>query len=537
MVRRDPSDETLREALRARGYQPAQAELAPLLDRLGEVERAEAAPIERALERLGRAASEAARARFPESEPPLRGRLCRLIGRLAERDPEAREWLLARLTDSDAKTRRNTIIALGKLGGDGVEPALRARWPDEPLENRRSLAAALGKLGGPEARALLAAVDTDDPELARITGEALLKLDRTLGRARPGGIDPERAAGEPLAVIAHCRHGLAELLAGELEAFGAKVESEETVRATLKGPLGGLYRARTLLRFGFPLSIRAQKSHGLPEVGEAVVAALSSPRALTILRAFTSGPLRYRIEWASGGHRRGLTFRVAEALARDRPELLNDPTESLWEVVVSEPDSDAIRVELWPRGLPDPRFVYRRVHLPASSHPTIAAALALTAGSRPDDVVWDPFVGAGTELVERARLGPYRRLYGTDLDETALDRARENFAAAGLAGVTLAAADARSYAPPEPPTLILSNPPMGRRVLDRTRTGALFDAFLTHAAELLAPSGRLVFISPRPDDTVARARALGLTCTVRKRVDMGGFWAELQGFRRGRMQR
>jgi 23S rRNA G2445 N2-methylase RlmL len=167
--------------------------------------------------------------------------------------------------------------------------------------------------------------------------------------------------------------------------------------------------------------------------------------------------------------------------------------------------------------------------VPASSHPTLAAALARFAGARPDDVVWDPFVGAATELIERARLGPVRALFGTDADEAALDRARANLAAAGVAA-ELRLADARTFAPPLAPTLILTNPPMGRRVLDRHRTGELYRDFLAHAAALLPGGGRLVWISPRGDETLGYATPLGLRCTYRQRVDMAGFWAELQSF-------
>jgi 23S rRNA G2445 N2-methylase RlmL len=210
---------------------------------------------------------------------------------------------------------------------------------------------------------------------------------------------------------------------------------------------------------------------------------------------------------------------------------MNDPTASLWEAVVDE--TKGVRVELWPRGLADPRFAYRVEQVPASSHPTLAAALARIAGVRADDVVWDPFVGSGTELVERARLGPFRLLFGTDLDERALERARANLAAAGVVA-ELAAGDARLFRPRQRPTLILTNPPMGRRVLNKRLTGALYDDFLAHAAALLPPGGRLVWISPRADDTAARARSLGFTVEARHKVDMAGFWAELQAFTRKR---
>jgi 23S rRNA G2445 N2-methylase RlmL len=196
-------------------------------------------------------------------------------------------------------------------------------------------------------------------------------------------------------------------------------------------------------------------------------------------------------------------------------------------VVVRE--KDGIDVELWPRGLEDPRFAYRQAHVPASSHPTLAAALARVAGAEPDDVVWDPFVGAGTELVERARLGPARLLVGTDLAEDALGRARSNLTAAGVQA-ELVVADARGFRPRLAPTLILTNPPMGRRVLNKQLTGALFDAVIDHVASILAPGGRLVWISPRARDTLERARAHGLKLDYRQRVDMGGFWAEIQRF-------
>ena len=192
----------------------------------------------------------------------------------------------------------------------------------------------------------------------------------------------------------------------------------------------------------------------------------------------------------------------------------------------------AVAVELWPRGLADTRFAYRRAHVPASSHPTLAAALARVAGARPDDVVWDPFAGAGSELVERARIGPFKRLYGTDADPGALALARQNLEAAGVSA-ELAVGDGRTFTPPETPTLIITNPPMGRRVLDRHATGALYRDFLQHAAQLLQPGGRLVWISPRGDETLAIAEPLGLRCTLRQRVDMAGFWGELQSFTRG----
>ena len=157
-------------------------------------------------------------------------------------------------------------------------------------------------------------------------------------------------------------------------------------------------------------------------------------------------------------------------------------------------DAAGHRSRDWPRGLDDPRFIYRRKLVPAASHPTLAAALARIAGVRSNDVIWDPFVGAGTELVERARLGPHKKLYGSDLDPAALAAARENLSFANL-DAELVRGDARHYRPPEPVSLVLTNPPMGRRVRSHEGLPELFTVFWQHAAELLAVGGRLVWIS------------------------------------------
>ncbi len=536
MTRESPDAERLTRALQQKGWQPARSDVEPLFALVAEGDRDAAEAASRALARLGVDAARAAIARFAGSPPVARARLARLIGRVAQAtdDPALADFLVAGIADGDEKTARNAALALGKLGAErvaaaDVERALLLRWDSATPALRRALAEALGKLGGADALSLLSrdhADPGDDAELARLTHEARVKIRRTLGRADAGGIVEDVAPTSPLAALAHCRDGLTKLLADELAATpgvaGVRILDDETVALTLRAPLASLWSARTMLRFGFPLRARGN------DVEAAVVDALASDAAFAILPRFTRGPIRYRLEWSDAGHRRALTYRVAAAIASRRPALINDPTATLWEVVVRERGKH-FSVELWPRGLPDPRFAYRVAHVPASSHPTLAAALVRVAGARPDDVVWDPFVGAATELVERARLGPVRALLGSDADEDALARARDNLAAARV-DATLTRADARTFTPPVPPTAIITNPPMGRRVLDRHSTGELFRDFLAHAAALLPRGGRLTWISPRGDETLAVATPLGLRATYRQRVDMAGFWGEIQSF-------
>jgi hypothetical protein len=62
----------------------------------------------------------------------------------------------------------------------------------------------------------------------------------------------------------------------------------------------------------------------------------------------------------------------------------------------------------------------------------------------------------------------------------------------------------------------------------------MLDRFVAHAARVLAPGGRLAWISPFPARTREVAAASGLVLARALTVDMGGFAAELQLLRRGR---
>jgi len=143
--------------------------------------------------------------------------------------------------------------------------------------------------------------------------------------------------------------------------------------------------------------------------------------------------------------------------------------------------------------------------------------------------VWDPFVGSGLELVERARLGPYQQLIGSDIARSALAAARENLESAGIQRFALELEDARCLRVARL-SLVISNPPMGRRVARQSGLSELLCAVVRHVAAQLVASGRMVWLSPFPEATAAAARAAGLQVERLCRVDLGGFDAELQRF-------
>ncbi len=519
----DQSSE-LRAKIADPGYTPGRVDLPRVVACLASDEDEVVRDAERALVRAGAAAGPPLLAGLAAAAAPQRARMTRALGRLVAIDVGLRPALLGCLEDPDPKTRRNAAVALGKhgAGDEAVAAALlaRARQETEPAQ-LRSFAEALGKSGGPEALAWLAGLEVADPELQRLRGRAQLMLQRSLTRGEaPTGIDLEVVAARAHAMTATCRPGLEDILIEELAAWQARRAGPGHVTLACAGPLAAVVQARTLLTVGFPLTPAPFAGGALEPT---LVATLAGPEAQEIFRTWTKGQVRYRLAWARGGHRRAVVWRVAEALTKVCPDLVNDPTASGWDVVVDD-SGGRLQIELRPRWL-DERFAYRVADVPAASHPTLAAAVARLAGVRPDDVVWDPFVGSGLELVERGRLGSFARLIGSDVDAKALAAAAANLTSAGLAH-TLAEADATTYAPPGV-TLIVTNPPMGRRV-HRGDVAPLLTDFLRHAARVLQPRGRLVWISPVPRATHSVALDAGLRCRRTQTVDMGGFTGQLE---------
>lgn len=191
-------------------------------------------------------------------------------------------------------------------------------------------------------------------------------------------------------------------------------------------------------------------------------------------------------------------------------------------------------MELRPRLTPDPRFPYRQKDVPAASHPPLAAALARWARPLPDEVVWDPFCGSGLELIERARLGGVRRVLGTDLSPEAIEAARANWKAAGPfpTSADFHRGDFREFSKirgwaPASVSLILTNPPLGKRVPIPDRQGLFRDLYAA-AASALRPGGRMVWINPLKTGPTERSLQLESV----QPVDLGGFACRLELIRK-----
>jgi predicted RNA methylase len=518
----------LSQSLADPGYTPPSSALPELVAALADLPEADQKKLRRVLGRSGKAGLAATLTALPGAPASLREQLFTLFGSFAEDDEAATERVLeplvAGLADQEPRCRRSAARALGKLGEPRAEAPLLAALVEADPAERRAIVDALGKLGGDASRDALASLVGSDDDLARRIDNARTLLERRASRrGDESKMLLDRATPHALRLLARCRSGLSGVLRDEAAATFRVLEATDTsVEFEHRGSLGELCALRTALDFAVALPLPDEPA----EPAERIARALESPEALGVFQAWCSGRPRVRLEFTGSGHQRALAWAVARRLSAGG-KVLNDPHSASFSAEVHP--SARGRLLLIPKLSPDPRFHYRVSDVSAASHPTVAAALARLGGLRDDDVVWDPFVGSGLELVERARLGPYARLIGTDIDPKALRAATEN--TASVERVELVRADSTQHSP-SGVTLILSNPPMGRRVARDGSLRPLLESFVKHAARVLVPGGRWLWLSPLPELTARAAEQHGLSVAPGPEVDLGGFSARIQAITR-----
>jgi len=447
---------------------------------------------------------------------------------------ELRSWLVRLLQDPSEKVRRYAITALPKLGaGPSEEGALLSLLRTTTVEREKKfLGQALDKIGGTATLDVVTGVRGFLPQteqkvkanVARRERPSIIRLDRLLSDF------------SGLQIHLHCRKGLEEIVADEVEDEIGKhgkfrvVETQSglvAIRPVAAFSLADLYRLRCFATIGFFLG----HVRGLDpaESVDALASLITSSRSRSILAVFTEGSIRYRLEFVSKGHQRGAVRLLANRAYAIRPDILNDPRSAPWSIDLL-PTGRGISVELRPKLTPDPRFTYREADIRAASHPPLAACMARLSGRASHEIVWDPFCGSGLELIERALRGGVQQIYGTDLNPDAIAVCRTNFAAARVKAVplTLACCDFRDCAKVEGlaskgVTLMITNPPMGRRIRVPSLRGLIRDLFGV-AAEVLQPGGRLIFANPLRIGPLDPS----LKLKYQKVVDLGGFDCRLE---------
>ncbi len=186
---------------------------------------------------------------------------------------------------------------------------------------------------------------------------------------------------------------------------------------------------------------------------------------------------------------------------------------------------------------------WRTLSSPASIQETLAAALLIEAGYKPDTILCDPFCGSGTFLMEAALMatqtpaGFFRKtwgfllmpeheprlweeiksaadaariplvkgkIFGADLDRESIEICKTHLTTAHFAEqIEVIQASVARYQPSVLPTLILCNPPFGKRLETSREVYHQLGQFLKKHA---APKARAFVLAP--NEQLARATLL-----------------------------
>jgi 23S rRNA G2445 N2-methylase RlmL len=424
---------------------------------------------------------------------------------------EVKSWLHSLLKDPQEKIRRYAAAALPKIGADLDDERQLLNLVNTAATDRekQNVGKALGKIGGKQTLEHAAALPTRAVQrvkanIARTETPSSIRLDVPL---------PDFTN---LQIHLRCRSGLEKFV--EEEATEHKFEIRERhrglviVNATKRITLVDIFKLRCFDSVAFALNIH----------GDATTVA-TSPPALKLLQSLTQGPIRYRIDFLDKGHQRAAVAKLAEQIHARQSALINGGGDTPWTLEIR-----GHHIQFAPKILPDPRFAYRRRDVPAASHPPLAACMARLAGASKNEIVWDPFCGSGVELVERWKLRGVEKLIGTDLDPNAIEIARSNLASADIpaTNVHVLTSDFRKFEARDV-SLIITNPPMGRRVPIPNLPALISDLFQT-AARALRPGGRLVLANPVAAPPASRQFRRDFS----QIIDMGGFHCRLEKYTR-----
>lgn len=177
----------------------------------------------------------------------------------------------------------------------------------------------------------------------------------------------------------------------------------------------------------------------------------------------------------------------------------------------------------------------RKVELPASLRPSVAAAMVFLTGPEPDDIFLDPMAGSGTILYERLQAGKFVRVLGGDIEQERVDAARKNVRGSrkkpgvGDLPVDIRKWDARQL-PLDAASVdkVATNLPFGKQLRGSETPAKLYPPILAELQRVVRPGGRIVLLSSEYDLIKEEVRKLPrLTITTGYSVAVLGVWGRI----------
>ncbi len=427
------------------------------------------------------------------------------------------DYLSACLSDGDAKTRKNAAVLLGALENTDYVPFLIDALDGEAQQFvRPSMILALGALGGSLAREALMhlSIPKGDGKHARAEQDAIQKAK---SRLMPTQSRSFTALPKPMEIYLAPVSGLVEVLIreGTDKGFPFTLRNGYAVIKTADYP--ALFNLRCFYEALIPLAAQ------VPMNPKALAAVLHKLGIYDLLCSMHDGvgPFGLRLELRTEILDRG-AFASMFFATLPKAAFINAPSSYDVELRAIQKDETAtLMLRLY--GFSDPRFSYRSEAVPASMHPTAAAAILYAHRDLmdPEHSVLDPFCGAGTLLIERARIMGARSLTGLDISPAAWRIARTNLDNACLHAKVFNR-DCRGYTVKDKVHEIICNLPFGHRVGSHGDNHKLYDDVLSQWPDLLHENGFILAITNDKQLFSSLAKRHGYRIVRRTRFAYGG---------------
>ncbi|NCF64641.1 MAG: methyltransferase domain-containing protein [Chloroflexi bacterium] len=146
----------------------------------------------------------------------------------------------------------------------------------------------------------------------------------------------------------------------------------------------------------------------------------------------------------------------------------------------------------------------KRVELPASLRPSVAAAMVYLTQPGPQDTFLDPMCGSGTILLERLHFGPSQEILGGDLKPDRVDAAKQNLPKPRKGRkkrtISIRQWDARQL-PLDDNSIdkVATNLPFGKQIGSRRQLDDLYSSLFAELERVVRPDGRIVVLSSEFD--------------------------------------
>lgn len=355
----------------------------------------------------------------------------------------AEEQLIRLLKDEDAKTRKNAALLMGELGKkEFLEPLYQAYQSEQQMFVKSSYLIAIKNFDYrdymPFFKERLDQLSKEEPapENVKHITEEIRQLSSMIVTMDGVRMHPFTGVEETYDIILLTNRNFPEVTMEELRMLepGAKTKIFNAGIMARVGNLNWMDKIRTYQDLLFVV----KGMQTCPMDAEQAAKIIVKSDLLKFMAKSHSGkpPYYFRVEFKSRmelDKRSSFTKKLSSQIEKlSERNFINTTSNYEFEIRLIENKEDSLNVLLKLFTLKDQRFSYRKEVIPTSIKAVNAAlAVKLTEKYQKEGAqVLDPFCGVGTMLIERHKAVKANTMYGVDIQEDAILKARTNTEAA-----------------------------------------------------------------------------------------------------------